>query len=48
MVGVAGWTPDNTIWPASLNHELAAVLVIAEELHRFQERFGCIIDVHHG
>jgi len=48
MLGVAGWTPDNTIGPSRLNHELAAVIVIAEKLDRIQERFGCIIGVHYG
>ena len=48
MVGVADWTPDNTIGPSGLDHELAAVLVVREKLDRIQERFGCIIIVSHG
>jgi hypothetical protein len=48
MVGVAHWTSDNTVGPSGLDHELAAVLVVGEKLHRLQERFGCIIGVHHG
>jgi hypothetical protein len=48
MLGVADWTPDNTVWPSGLDHELAAAFIIAEKLDRFQERFRCIIIVSHG
>jgi hypothetical protein len=48
MIGVASWAMHHAIEPPSLNHELAAVLEIAEKLYRFQQRFGSIIGVYHG
>jgi hypothetical protein len=48
VIGVARWAMHHAIWPPSLNHELAAVLEIAEKLYRFQQRFGGIISVRHG
>ena len=48
MIGIASRAMHHAIRPPSLDHELAAVLEIAEKLYRFQQRFGSIIGVHHG
>ena len=48
VVGIANGAMHHAVCPPSVDHELAAVLGIAEKLYRFQQRFGSIIGVHHG
>ena len=48
VVGVAERAADNAIRPSRLNHELAAILVIGKEFHRFQQRFRVIMSLSHG
>jgi hypothetical protein len=43
MAGIAARTAHNTVWPAKLNHEFAAIVVVFEVDNRFSE---CVSKFH--